>query len=75
MKQRLKISAVAAVVYAVSFSLILYSQGEAIVYQEIGVGALVFFLAFYGLRTLLDHWKKRRDDVGHAEENQKDLSA
>jgi hypothetical protein len=54
MKKRLIVSLVASLVYTTVYGLFLYSDGGAIAWLDLGLGALVFMVVFYAIRTWLD---------------------
>ena len=87
MKRRIITAVIAALVYAATYATILSMQGEEIILLELAFGTVLFFVAFYLLRTWIE---RRRGESGsaapeqqftkqtqseHEKEDQKDISA
>ena len=69
MKKRFIISLIAAVVYVATYTAILATQNEPIIWSEILLGGFLFLVAFFGLRTWLDQRREQRDNTEYEKEN------
>lgn len=68
MKARLLISVIASAVYAVTFMLIQIAYDEPVAYGEVLFGAVVFFLAFFSLRSWIEHRRARKQSAKESEQ-------
>jgi hypothetical protein len=75
MKRRFITSLVAGVVYATTYAVIVWQRGDTVDIGELVLGGVLFFLAFFAVRSWLDNRRNPANNSSYEKENQKDLSA